>query len=284
GLDDAYVGVVKGVILGIHPTARLVDLTHAVPPQGVRHGAVVLADAYRVFPPGTVHLAVVDPGVGTRRRALALRADGHYFVGPDNGLLGFCAALPGLKAVALENRRYHRQPTSRTFHARDVFAPAAAHLARGLSLARLGPPAPGVPRLAVRAGPPPRGRRLQGRVVLADRFGNLLTDLREDALPDTPTRCVLTVSGRRVAGLSQTYAERPPGTLGALVDSSGRVEVFVRDGSARARLGVGPGAPVSLWSGSTWPASRSSWRRSGRTPGSTRSSPRSRSTPSTRRR
>src|SRR2546428_316106 len=138
GLDDAYVGVVKGAILGIHPAVRLVDLTHGVPPQDVRHGAVVLTDAYQVFPPGTVHLAVVDPGVGTRRRALALRADGHYFVGPDNGLLGFCATLPGMTAVALENPRYHRQPTSRTFHARDVFAPAAAHLARGLPLGRLG--------------------------------------------------------------------------------------------------------------------------------------------------
>src|SRR5262249_57979227 len=155
GLDDAYVGVVKGVILGIHPTARLVDLTHAVPPQGVRHGAVVLADAYRVFPPGTVHLAVVDPGVGTRRRALALRADGHYFVGPDNGLLGFCAALPGLKAVALVNRRYHRQPTSRTFHARDVFAPAAAHLAPGPSLPRPRPPVSRPQRLPAQPDPRP---------------------------------------------------------------------------------------------------------------------------------
>ena len=277
GLDDAYVGVVKGAILGIHPGARLVDLTHGVPPQDVRHGALVLTDAYQVFPPGTVHLAVVDPGVGTRRRALALRADGHYFVGPDNGLLGFCATLPGLTAVALENPRYHRQPTSRTFHARDVFAPAAAHLARGLPLARLGPPLTALRRLDAPPGPRRLRSRLRGRVLLTDRFGNLLTDLRGDALPDAPEACILAVGRARVVGLSETYADCPRGALGALVDSSGRIEVFVREGSARVRLGVGPGALVSLWSSRSRsrrgrPSTRSTSRsRSRRVPPSTRS-------------
>ena len=132
GLDDAYVGIVKGVLLGINPRARLVDLTHTVPPQDVRRAALLLEAAWRFFPRGTVHLAVVDPGVGSARRPIAVEAGGHYFVGPDNGLLGFCFDLPGARAVALTATRYHRRPVSRTFHGRDIFAPAAAHLfARG---------------------------------------------------------------------------------------------------------------------------------------------------------
>jgi S-adenosylmethionine hydrolase len=250
GLDDAYVGMVKGAILAVHPDARLVDLSHAIPPQDVAMGALLLADAYPTFPPGTVHLAVVDPGVGTGRRGLLVSADGHYFVGPDNGLLGFCFERPGATAVSLTATRYHRQPTSRTFHARDVFGPVAAHCARGVALSRFGPRVtdpvrlPGEPRRLGRGG-------VAGRILRADRFGNLLTDLRGDELPDRPARCRLTVGGARIVGLSETYADRPRGSLGAVVDSSGRIEVFVREGSAQARLGVGPGSPVSLRRSST---------------------------------
>ena len=250
GLDDPYVGIVKGVILGINPRARLVDLAHAIPPQDVRRGALALESAYRFFPLGTVHLAVVDPGVGGARRALAVRAGGHVFVGPDNGLLGFLFDRPDTVAVALTNPSYRRSRVSRTFHARDVFAPAAAACSLGVSLGRLGPPVRDpvrLPRPRVRR----KGGRMVGEVLRADRFGNLLTNLTEVDLPGAPEACQLRVSGMRVDGLVATYGERPIGALGALIDSSGWVEIFVRNGSAQARLRVGPGAPVSLWSRST---------------------------------
>jgi S-adenosylmethionine hydrolase len=252
GLEDAYVGVVKGVLLGINPRARLVDLTHAVPAQDVRRAALLLEGAWQFFPPGSVHLAVVDPGVGSVRRPIAVAAGGHYFVGPDNGLLGFCFDLPGARGVVLAAPRFHRHPVSRTFHGRDVFAPVAAHCSRGVPLAALGPPLRDPMRLPS-ALPRRRGRRIDGEVLLVDRFGNLLTNLGAADLSGPKARGVLRVGGARLQGLVATYAERPRGALGAVIDGSGRVEVFERDGSARRRLGIGPGAPVS-WTTST-PAS-----------------------------
>jgi S-adenosyl-L-methionine hydrolase (adenosine-forming) len=246
GLDDAYVGTLKGVLLAINPRAQLVDLSHTVPPQDVRRAALLLEAAWRFFPPGTVHLAVVDPGVGGARRPIAVHAGGHYFVGPDNGLLGFCFDLPGARAVVLTARRYRLRPLSRTFHGRDVFAPAAAHCSRGVPLGRFGPRLRHPVRL-----PPARARRVRGRVegqvLLVDRFGNLLTNLRGQDLRGPASRGILRLGGVRIQGLVGTYAERPRRALGALIDGSGRVEVFVREGSARRRLGLAPGAPVS-WS------------------------------------
>ena len=222
GLDDPYVGIVKGVILGINPAARLVDLTHTVPPQDVLRGALALEAAYRFFPRGTVHLAVVDPGVGGARRPVALLADGHYFVGPDNGLLGFLLESPGVIAVTLTNPAYHRAPPSRTFHARDVFAPVAAYCSLGATLRRFGLAARGLVRL-----PWPRPRRggghALGQVLLADRFGNLLTNLGEADLPAAPAACAVEIGGVRIDGVAATYGERPVGALGAVVDSSRRL-------------------------------------------------------------
>jgi hypothetical protein len=263
GLDDAYVGTLKGVILAINPRARLVDLCHDVPPQDVRRAALLLEQAWRFFPPGTVHLAVVDPGVGTARRAIAVEAGGHRFVGPDNGLLGFCFALPGARAVELTVRRFHRRPVSRTFHARDVFGPVAAHASRGVPLRAFGP-AIGDPVRLPWPRPRRRAGRVEGTVVLVDRFGNVLTNLTARDLPGRPARCVVAVGRARIRGLSTTYADRPRGALGALVDSSGRVEVFVRESSARARLGVGPGARVSSWSATTPSTTRPGSRRRSR--------------------
>ncbi|MGH7265848.1 MAG: SAM hydrolase/SAM-dependent halogenase family protein [Candidatus Rokuibacteriota bacterium] len=278
GLEDPYVGVVKGVILGINPAARLVDLTHAIPPQDVRRAALALEGAYRSFPPGTVHLAVVDPGVGTARRPLLVRAGGHHFVGPDNGLLGFLFDLPGTAAVAPTASRYHGPAVSRTFHARDVFAPVAAHCSRGVPLARFGPRVVDPARL-----PWPRarreGRRVRGEVLLADRFGNLLTNVGKADLPGPDARWLVEIGGTRIAGLAGTYADVGIGSIGAVIDSSGRLEVFVREGSARERLGIGPGAPVSLWAG-TRSASSGSRRPSSPSPSRRSSSPRR--SPSTR--
>jgi S-adenosylmethionine hydrolase len=242
--------MVKGVVLGINPAARLVDLTHGVPPQDVRWGALALASAYRFFPRGTVHLAVVDPGVGGARRPLAVYADGHYFIGPDNGLLSVALDCPGAIAVAVTQAAYHRPAVSWTFHARDVFAPVAAHCSRGVPIGRFGPPVTDPVRIAwprIRR----RGRRVVGEVLLADHFGNLLTSISVRDLPAASRRCRVEVGRQAVEGLVRTYGERPPGSLGALIDSSGRLEIFVRDGSAQDRLGIGPGAAVSLQPGST---------------------------------
>jgi S-adenosylmethionine hydrolase len=260
GLDDAYVGTVKGVLLAINPRVRLVDLTHAVPPQDIRRAALLLEAAWRFFPRGSVHLAIVDPGVGGSRRPIAIEAGGHYFVGPDNGLLGFCFDLPGARGVVLADARYHRRPVSRTFHGRDIFAPVAAHCSRGVRLAAFGPPLRHPVRLS---GSEPRrlGGRVDGEVLLVDRFGNLLTSLRERDLPGPADRGVLRIGAARVRGLAGTYAERPRRALGALIDSSGRVEVFVREGSARRRLGLGPGAPVS-WKASGLASASQAPRRS----------------------
>ena len=178
GLDDAYVGTVKGVLLAVNPRVRLVDLTHAVPPQDIRRAALLLEAAWRFFPRGSVHLAVVDPGVGGARRPIAIEAGGHYFVGPDNGLLGFCFDLPGARAVVLAAARYHRRPVSRTFHARDIFGPVAAHCSRGVRLAAFGPPLRDPVRLS-EAEP----RRLGGRV---DGEGPAGRPVREP--PDEPQR------------------------------------------------------------------------------------------------
>jgi S-adenosylmethionine hydrolase len=283
GSSDPYVGIVKGVILGINPAARLVDLTHAIPPQDVVRGARALEGAYRFFPRGTVHLAVVDPGVGGPRRAVAVLADGHYFVGPDNGLLGFLSPATGPRAVRLANPAYHRTPTSRTFHARDIFGPVAAHCSLGVPLVRFGPPAA---RLVPVARPRPRraGGTVSGEVLLADRFGNLLTNITPADLPGPPAGCLVELGGVRIDGIAATYAERPVGAVGAVVDSSDRLEVFVRDGSAQERLALGPGAEVRVWSRSPR-RSRMSRPRSSR-PSPTRSSshrrPTSRSRPTSR--
>jgi S-adenosyl-L-methionine hydrolase (adenosine-forming) len=265
GLDDPYVAIVKGTILGINPAASLIDLTHTVPPQDVRAASLALDAAYRFFPRGTVHLAVVDPGVGGERRPLAALADGHYFVAPDNGLLGFCLEALGARAVALTNRAYYRARgarLSRTFHARDIFGPVAAHCSLGVPLERFGRPV----RDAIRLTPPPlsrAGRRVVGQVLLVDRFGNLLTNVRERDLPGPPAGCVLDVGGARIAGIVGAYGDRAVGGLGAVIDSSGRIEIFVREGSARTRLRVGPGATVSFSRRSSPTASRTGSSRTG---------------------
>ena len=274
GLDDPYVGTIKGVVLTLNPRARLVDLTHAVPPQDVQRAAVLLEGAWRFFPRGTVHLAIVDPGVGGARRPIAVEAGGHYFVGPDNGLLGFCFDLPGARGVELADPRYHRPPVSRTFHGRDLFAPVAAHCSRGVPLAAVGAALRHPVRLPGRRPRRVRGR-VEGEVLLTDRFGNLLTNLTGRALPGPPARGVLRIGSARIRGLVGTYADRPRQALGAAIDSSGRVEVFVREGSARQRLGIGPGAPVS-WSVpglASTPALRSKTRRSSKRPRSRPSRP-----------
>lgn len=246
GAKDGYVAAMKGVILSICPEATLVDVTHDIPPQDVRHGAFVLHTVAPCFPPGTVHLAVVDPGVGTRRRAVAVQTARAIFVAPDNGLLSF--ALMGeadYTAVELSSPEYHRHPVSATFHGRDIFAPAAAHLCRGVPLTAFGPVAE-----ALTLFPIPRpfytdADILCGEVIHVDRFGNVVSNVRrEDVL--WPRVRAIHLRGRAIQRLCYTYGEAKPGELIALLGSSGYLEVAAREGSAADRLGAKVGDSVQV--------------------------------------
>ena len=248
GDEDWFVGVVHGVLHDLAPDARVVDLTHAVPPGNVVRAAFVLEAATPDFPAGTVHLAVVDPGVGTKRRALAVRAHGQFFVGPDNGLLEWALADPEAEVHELTESRFFRHPVSRTFHGRDVFAPVAAHLARGEALRAFGARITDPVRLPARALHREDGQ-LVGRVMFIDRFGNALTNLSEQDLADAfatakPEAIAVLAAGRVIRGLARSYGDAPVGTLLAIIGSSGRLEVAQVGGDASERLGLGVGDEI----------------------------------------
>jgi S-adenosylmethionine hydrolase len=237
----------KGVILGIAPAARIVDLTHEVPAQDVRAGAYLLRSAVSYFPPGTILLAVVDPGVGTRRRALVIQTRTAFFVGPDNGLFSLVATRADTRGIWDVARSRHRlAKQSRTFHGRDVFAPIAARLATGMAPADLGTRLRTMQRLTT-----PRVRReparTRGEVIWSDRFGNLVTNIATADLPRGSGfrgRGVSVTIGAHVLPLLDSYADVPPGQAVALVNSNDLLEVAVNRGSAAAVLGVGRGVRV----------------------------------------
>lgn len=235
GTADGYVGEMKGVILSHAPEAQLVDITHEIPAQDVELGRLTLARVWRRFPAGTVHLAVVDPGVGSARDAIAASSEGLFLVGPDNGLLSPALLASSARAVKLPVS----SAASATFHGRDVFAPAAGKLAAGVALDALGPIAtePIIRRM-------PEARRLadgslQGVVIAVDRFGNLVTNL-------IGTRTGTIVVGGHTLPLRRTYADVEEGQAVALVGSSGLVEIAVRNGNAAKALGAARGHEVRL--------------------------------------
>jgi S-adenosylmethionine hydrolase len=246
GTRDHYVAAMKGVVLGICGDARLVDITHEIAPQDVPGAAEELAACYRFFPRGTVFLVVVDPGVGSVRRPIAVAADGYFFVGPDNGVFEAAVEQRATEAVVLAEARFALPTISRTFEGRDRFAPAAAWLASGVPLTSLGPPAGTLTPLP-RRGVVVAGATIEGEVARVDRFGNLVTTIPGEHLrASDASGIVVRVGGREVHGLSGTYADVAPGELCALLGSSGRLEVAVNGGSAAGRLGVGRGASVQL--------------------------------------
>jgi len=250
GLDDWFVGVVHGVMLEVCPTTKIVDVTHAIPPGDVARASFVLEAAAPDFPAGTIHAAVVDPGVGTQRRGLAVRAHGQLFVGPDNGVLEWAFQDPAAEIRSLTDARYFREPVSRTFHGRDVFGPVAAHLARGVELATLGPPVTDPVRAPRRPATAVPGLVL-GQVMLVDRFGNALTNVTAELLARgfpgaDESQLEIELCGRRIRGLSRSYGDSPVGQLVALIGSSGRLEVAQVGGHAASRLGAGLGDPVTV--------------------------------------
>jgi S-adenosyl-L-methionine hydrolase (adenosine-forming) len=237
GPVDSYVGELRGVLLSRLPGVTLADLTHAIPPGDVTAAAYVLSRCWSRFPAGTVHLAVVDPGVGTARAALALGLAGHFFVGPDNGLFGPVLRSGPAGGVELAVPA----GASPTFHGRDLFAPAAAALAAGAPLESLGVPLSRPP--APVSGPRPRhqGKTLVGEVVYVDRYGNLVTNLTP---ADVPSYAVLETDGSEIGPIRLTFGDVPSGGLVAYIGSGGEIEIGVRDGSATRRLGLGVGGRV----------------------------------------
>jgi S-adenosylmethionine hydrolase len=247
GLSDHFVGVMKGVIFSLHPAARIVDITHDVGAFEITEGAFVIAEASRWFPRGTVHVAVVDPGVGTARRPILVEAAGHLFLAPDNGVLSMLFAREKHKVRALTNDKLFLKPVSSTFHGRDIFAPVAAHLAQGLAPARCGAIVRDYLRLDFHQ-PVRTGRRFwTGAVLKIDGFGNLITNFHIDEFPAIASRPLqLAIGTRRLTQLVATFAAGPAGEPVLVVGSSGYLEVAVNQGSAASLLGVGVGAPAEL--------------------------------------
>ncbi len=250
GLQDGFIGMMKGVILGICPQTQIVDISHDIRPQQVAEGAFVLARAVPYFPPKTVHVAVIDPGVGTGRGAIAAHIGDAFFVAPDNGLLWPLmqkAQQQGerVEVVRLENPAYWRQHVSRTFHGRDVFSPVGAHLACGVALADLGP-AVQVQSLVSLPRQQPR-RVAQGweaHIQYIDRFGNLFTNLPAESLPKALGTVRLKVKDAIIKGVHPSYGHRPPGSLVAVINSENWLEIAQVNGNAAAALGAHVGDSV----------------------------------------
>lgn len=249
GLSDPFVGIMKGVILGRFPGAQIVDLSHGIPPQAVAEAAFWLERSHAWFPPGSVHVAVVDPGVGSSRPILALEARGQRFLAPDNGLLpDSLVESPGARLHRLDLDRLALPPLalpapSATFHGRDIFAPVAAALASGtVELTALGEPSRAHPCLL--PAPARDAEAIHGQVVTVDRFGNLITNLGRDLIEAQRPRHVLL--GERAIRIARTYAEARPGELLALINAFDVIEVARRDGSAEAHLGLGRGTSVRV--------------------------------------
>ena len=248
GHSSPYVAAMKGVILSINPEVQLVDISHVIPPQQVLQGAQVLAETTPLFPSGAIHVAVIDPGVGTSRAIVYAEIAGSSYICPDNGLLGRLAERQSpTKIIRVTSEHFFRHPVAPTFHGRDIMAPVAAHLSLGLEPAELGPPHtelrqldwPGASKLA---------NRIEGQVVAVDSFGNLVTNITREMLADVPTDESVAVlcDGHETHSIFTTYADQPSMTLVAVIGSNDQLELAIVDDSAKIMLGVGVGAAVEV--------------------------------------
>jgi S-adenosyl-L-methionine hydrolase (adenosine-forming) len=239
GTADWFAGTLKGVILGINPRVHIVDITHEVPPGGIRAGAFALAASYRYFPAQTIHLAIVDPGVGSPRKLLVVRTANYVFVGPDNGVLSYAMANEKLKEVhQITEKRLFLQPVSQTFHGRDILAPIAARLSKGISTRKVGPVVSDYVRLDW-PRPKKRGTTAVGEIIYIDRFGNALTNI-DDAVFSRlhAARCEVSLNVEWRCRIRSSYQEVPIGKPVAVVGSSGFLEIAVNGGSAARSLGL----------------------------------------------
>lgn len=245
GITDPFVGIMKGVLATRAPGVAVIDVTHGIPPQDVRAGALVLRQSAPWFPPGTIHVAVVDPGVGGARRPICVATARACYVGPDNGVLSLAAGAEGIRGTfELTDPQFQLSPRSATFHGRDVFAPVAAALATGTAPEELGPPVQDMTALAF----PETSRTgdvVRGEVVYIDHFGNLVTNVSRKELDGfSGASLSVTIRATHVRGVAASYSSAQPGQMVAVVNSWELLEVAVRDGSARERLRAGVGEPV----------------------------------------
>lgn len=256
GLADSYVGTIKGVILNIAPLARLVDITHDISPQNIHQAAYSVQTFYRYFPPGTVHLVIVNPGVGSARRAIALRTPTAIFVAPDNGVLTYVwhDALErwgseACEVIELTNPHFWLHQISNTFHGRDIFAPVVAHLCTGAPLEEFGPRLTHITEAELEQPATGRNGELVGRIIHLDHFGNCITNITVQHLERSGfnQQLIIKIIDQRIAGISHTFADVAVGELIALLGSNNRLELAVRNGSAAQTLGVGIGDIVRVY-------------------------------------
>jgi S-adenosylmethionine hydrolase len=247
GSRDAFVGIMKGVMLSINPSVTLVDLAHEVPPQDILAGALILRSAVAFFPPGTIHVAVIDPGVGSNRRALLVETPRAFFIGPDNGLLSLAVPADAVtRLIHLTNDEYFLALRSQTFHGRDVFAPVAAHLSCNVPPERFGNAISNMERLTL-PSVEYRASGLIGGVLYIDHFGNAITNITEADVRLFPTDTLLvSIGGMQIRGIQSSYAAVEAGAPVAIINSWGLMEIAVRNGSATQQLAIHLGHPVHL--------------------------------------
>ncbi len=247
GQQDYYVGAMKAVILGIAPDVRLVDISHEIPSYDIMAGSWVLKNSAMLYPPDTIHVVVIDPGVGTQRHPVALRIEDQFFVGPDNGIFSFISSDKEFEAVLLTNKDYWLNTPSNTFHGRDIFAPVAAHLSRGIDLSELGEPLDELVTYR-RTLPISDKDGIQGWVIHIDKFGNLITNLSASLIDErTKDKNIKLYVGNTILDeIVATFGSVPEGEPAAYIGSSGMLEVGINKGNAEQMLGVQKGAQISL--------------------------------------
>jgi S-adenosyl-L-methionine hydrolase (adenosine-forming) len=251
GISDHFVGTMKGVILGIAGDAEIVDICHSVQPFDVLDGALTIAQAYSYFPTGTIHVVVVDPGVGTARRPIIASSETHYFVAPDNGVLSLIYAREERMHVRhVTSEHYFQQPISATFHARDIFAPVAAWIAKGIDSEKFGDIVDDFVRFNAPKPKPVNGHTLRGVVLKVDRFGNLITNITPQDAPmlfqAEPASFKILVGKHEITELKATYAMGAPGEVFGVLGSMGYLEIAANRGSAAQVIGVGKGTDVNI--------------------------------------
>ena len=239
GYQDSFVGVMKGVIAGINPQARVIDLTHGIPAQDILAGALTLRYSIQYFPRGTIHVAVIDPGVGSARRAILVESGGNYFIGPDNGVLSLALqGGNGNRITHLSNSAYHLQPTSATYHGRDIFAPVAAHLSLGVAPAAFGETLENMVRIELPAVIR-EAQRLHGEIIYIDGFGNLFTNIqRHDLTGIAEDRLEIILRSLRIIGLAANYSAVAEGDFAAVFNSWGLLEIALNRDNAQKRTGA----------------------------------------------
>jgi S-adenosyl-L-methionine hydrolase (adenosine-forming) len=281
GTADTYIAQMKGVILSLNPTATIIDITHSISPQNIREAAYVFSTAYRYFPKGTIHVVIVDPGVGSNRKAILVQTETYYFLAPDNGVLSYvidcglrsmrplytdsnllkkininnfkCTAGASsrtpqkIRVIQLENQKYFLHSVSSTFHGRDIFAPAAAHLSLGVPISKFGPEAEKLIKFPI---PEPGiiDNRIYAHILHIDHFGNIITDISKGIWNTTIGKKKFSIScgKKKITEIKQTYAEGKPGTLIAYFGSSDNLEIAIVDGNIAQQLKISPENPIII--------------------------------------